>query len=159
MKEKVYIETSVISYLCSRPSRDLVVAANQEVTREWWNGARSHYDCFVSELLLEEAGEGDPEAAAKRLGLANELAILPVNDRVKEVAREILSRTGFPEGVADDITHIAITAVYGIDYLLTWNCAHIANPHWLPRLVTALSELGYEAPVMCTPQALLEGEV
>lgn len=159
MKEKVYIETSVISYLCSRPSRDLIVAASQEVTQEWWDMERSRYDCYVSELLLEEAGSGDPEAAAKRLNLANALAILPVNDKVKNVARELLKRTGFPEGVADDITHIAITAFYGIDYLLTWNCSHIANPHWQARIVKVLLDLGYEAPVMCTPQALLEGNV
>jgi hypothetical protein len=158
MKEKVYIETSVISYLCSRPSRDLVVSANQEVTREWWEKERARYDCYVSALVLEEASSGDADAAAKRKRAVAELKELAVNTASAAVARELLVRSGFPPKVTDDLAHVAVAAVYGMDYLLTWNCAHIANPHWQPRVAAVLTELGYAAPVICTPQALLEGE-
>ena len=158
MKKKVYIETSVISYLCARPSRDLVVAAMQRTTLEWWEKERVRYDCYVSELVLQEIAGGDLEAAAKRLTAVTELEELPLNDTVKKVARELLVRTGFSQGVMDDLAHIAVAAVYGMDYLLTWNCAHIANPHWQPQVVDVLLDLGYTTPVICTPQALLEGE-
>lgn len=158
MKEKVYIETSVISYLCGRTSRDLIVAANQEVTREWWDTERVHYECFVSEYVMHEAEAGDPDAAAKRQSVIAHLSELNVDMIVADVAAELLSRTGFPKKVADDLSHIAVAAVYGMDYLLTWNCTHIANPHWLPKITAILEELGYRAPVICTPLALLEGE-
>lgn len=158
MKEKVYIETSVVSYLCSRPSRDLVVAANQEVSREWWEKDRGRYDCYVSALVLEEVSCGDADAAAKRKLTVAELKELVVNTASAAVARELLFRTGLPPKVTDDLAHVAIAAVYGMDYLLTWNCAHIANPHWQPKVAAVLNDLGYAVPVICTPQALLEGE-
>ncbi|OGV67095.1 MAG: hypothetical protein A2498_01785 [Lentisphaerae bacterium RIFOXYC12_FULL_60_16] len=159
MKAKVYIETSVISYLCARPSRDLIVAANQEVTREWWERERGRYDCYVSALVIEEASSGDTKAATIRRTVIAELREVAVDTASREVARELLARTGFPPRVTDDLAHIATAAIYGMDYLLTWNCAHIANPHWQPKVVAALRDLGYECPVICTPQALLEGEV
>ena len=158
MKEKVYIETSVISYLCSRPSRDLIAAANQEVTREWWEKERPRYDCFVSELVVKEAAGGDSDAATKRQAVIAQLNEIEVDSTVADVASELLLQTGFPHKVADDLTHIAIAAVYGMNFLLTWNCTHIANPHWLPKVTAVLAELGYDAPEVCTPQALLEGE-
>jgi len=158
MKEKVYIETSVISYLCSRPSRDLIVAASQEITHEWWEKERLHYDCFVSEFVVQEAVAGDPDAVVKRQSVIAHLSELDVDMTVADVASELLLRTAFPQKVADDISHIAVAAVYGMDYLLTWNCKHIANPRWLPKITAVLDELGYKAPVICTPQALLEGE-
>jgi predicted nucleic acid-binding protein len=111
MKEKVYIETSVISYLCSRPSRDLVAAAMQQTTQDWWEKDRSRYDCYVSELVLQEVLGGDPEAAAKRAAVVTELEELPLNDTVKHVARELLAKTGFPQGVTDDFVHITLAAV------------------------------------------------
>jgi predicted nucleic acid-binding protein len=158
MKETVYIETSVISYLCARPSRDLVVAANQEITREWWERDRHRYECYVSALVLEEASSGDTAAASRRRSAIADVKELVVDSASAEVARELLARTGLPKRVTDDLAHIATAAVYGMDYLLTWNCAHIANPHWQPKVIAVLRELGYECPVICTPQALLEGE-
>ena len=158
MNQKVYIESSVVSYLCARPSRDIIVAAMQQTTHEWWENERGRYDCYVSELVRQEVAGGDPEAAAKRLAAVMALEELPLNETVKQVARTILTRSGFSKGVAEDIAHIAVTAVYGLDYLVTWNCAHIANPHWQPKIAAVLLDLGYAVPVICTPQALLEGE-
>ena len=158
MKEKVYIETSVISYLCSRPSRDLVVAANQEVTREWWEKERTRYDLFVSQLVVAEIRAGDEDAAAKRVRAVAGIAVLYASEATEQLAREIMRQARLPSSVGDDVAHVATATVYGMDYLLTWNCAHIANPHWLKKLAGIVATQGYEMPVVCDPQALLEGE-
>jgi predicted nucleic acid-binding protein len=159
MKEKVYIETSVISYLCSRPSRVLVVAANQEVTREWWEKERGRYDLFVSQFVTAEIRAGDEEAAAKRVKAIEGVMVLQANEASELLAREIIRQATLPTSVGDDVAHVATATVYGMDYLLTWNCAHIANPHWLKKMSDIVATQGYQMPVVCNPQALLEGEV
>lgn len=158
MKEKVYIETSVVSYLCSRPSRDLLVAANQAVTREWWERDRGRYDLYISQFVTAEIGSGDRDAAAKRRDAVQNVPVLVANEAAGRLAREIMRQAKLPRSVADDVAHVAIAAVYGMDYLLTWNCSHIANPHWLRKLTAIVSAHGYAMPVVCGPQALLEGE-
>lgn len=158
MSAKAYIETSVISLLTARPSRDLIVAAMQEATCEWWETKRLDVGCYVSELVLDEAAAGDADAARRRLAAVTEFEILLVNDTVRNVAAHLLNQAGLPPEVTDDVLHIAVSAVYGMNYLVTWNCAHIANPHWQPRIAAVIMELGFVPPVICTPQALLEGE-
>ena len=158
LKEKVYIETSVISYLCSRPARDLIVAANQEVTREWWERDRARYDLYVSQFVTAEIGAGDEDAAAKRVRAVEGIAVLYANEDTEQLAREIMREARLPSSVGDDVAHVATATVYGMNYLLTWNCAHIANPHWLRRISSIVATQGYEMPVVCDPQALLEGE-
>jgi len=158
VKEKVYVETSVVSYLCSRPSRDLIVAASQEVTHEWWDKERSHYDLFVSEFVLSEIAEGDRVAALKRQEVVQGIAILTASEASERLASKIMKGLKLPGSIADDAAHISIASVQGVDYLLTWNCAHIANPHWLAKLVGIITACGYVMPVICTPQGLLEGK-
>jgi len=158
VKEKLYIETSVISYLCARPSRDLMVAAKQKITAEWWTTQRNIFECYVSQVVVDEIMGGDMEAADRRIKSVEDIEILPVNDEAIYVAREILTRADLSRKVVDDITHISIAAVFGMKYLVTWNCAHIANPRWLVKIMAILNELGYSLPMVCTPQALLEGE-
>jgi predicted nucleic acid-binding protein len=158
MKEKVYIETSVVSYLCSRPSRDLIVAANQEVTQEWWRDERRSYELFVSEFVLSEIMAGDRDAAVKRQEAVQDIAILTANEKSERLAVEIMRQAKLPVSVVDDVAHVSIASVHGMEYLLTWNCAHIANPHWLGKLSRIIVVHGYEMPVVCTPQALLEGK-
>lgn len=157
MKERVYIETSVISYLCSRPSRDLVVAASQEVTHEWWQEERGRYDLYVSEFVLAEIAAGNPEAAKKRQEVVHDMAVLTANEDSERLAHEIIKEARLPMSVATDVAHVAIASVQGMDYLLTWNCAHIANPHWLKKLAQITAMHRHALPVVCTPQALLEG--
>jgi hypothetical protein len=157
-RESVYVETSIISYLCSRPSRDLVVAANQEITREWWDGRRHDYDLYVSEIVLVEIAAGDPTAAEKRLSIARGLPLLAATDEAKNLEGAILDALDLPRKVAADAAHIAIASVHGMNYLLTLNCAHIANPHWVPRLRKTIEAEGFDMPVICTPQELWEGE-
>ncbi|MFA6291790.1 MAG: type II toxin-antitoxin system VapC family toxin [Victivallales bacterium] len=158
MKEKVYIETSVVSYLCSRQSRDLIVAANQEVTQEWWRDERRRYDLFVSEFVLSEIAAGDKDAALKRQEAIQGIAILIVNEASERLAVEIMRQAKLPGSVADDVAHVSVASVQGMEYLLTWNCAHIANPHWLGKLSRIITACGYSMPAVCTPQALLEGK-
>ncbi|OGV65717.1 MAG: hypothetical protein A3K19_25840 [Lentisphaerae bacterium RIFOXYB12_FULL_65_16] len=157
-REKVYIETSVVSYLCARPSRDLIVAANQEMTHEWWETRRQRYDLFVSEFVHAEIADGDPDAARKRQETVAGIAVLAASDAALDLALEISRQAGLPASVADDVAHIAVATAHGMDYVLTWNCAHIANPHWQTRIARVIRGAGYLMPVMCTPQAMLEGE-
>ena len=156
--ETVYVETSIISYLCSRPSRDLIVAANQEITREWWDKRRADYDCYISELVMEEISAGDQEAAAKRLHLAGNMLLLAANDAARNLEGQIMRGLDLPRTVAADAAHIAIAVVHGMDYLLTLNCAHIANPHWLHKLRGIVEGQGFGMPEICTSQEILEGE-
>lgn len=158
VKEKVYIETSVISYLCARPSRDLVVAANQEVTREWWEKERPRYKLFISQLVTAEIRAGDEDAAAKRIKAVKGIEVLTANHESEDLAGKLMQEATLPSRVGDDIAQLAVAAVYRMDYLLTWNCAHIANPHWLKKIEGIVVNAGFNMPVVCDPQALLEGE-
>ncbi|WP_216819251.1 type II toxin-antitoxin system VapC family toxin [Thiohalocapsa sp. ML1] len=127
MRAKVYIESSVISYLASRPSRDLIVAARQAVTSEWWDHRRGRFDLYVSALVEEEIAKGDPAVAAKRLEIAHDIPALDISDGAKELAKRLLERRAVPAGSEEDALHIAIAAAAGMNYLLTWNFKHINN--------------------------------
>lgn len=157
-RESVYIETSIISYLCSRPSRDLVIAANQEVTREWWEQRRGEYDLYISDAVLDEIGQGNPEASAKRLELVRPLSVLSPNAEVEKLIGALMNGMHIPDRLRADIAHISMAAIHGMDYLLTLNCSHIANPHWQKKIREIVTRAGYEVPVMCVPQLLMEIE-
>lgn len=159
MKPKVYLETTVPSYLTAWTSRDLVMAAHQQVTREWWDNRRADFDLFVSQLVLQEAAAGDPDAAARRMELIRDIPILKVSEAAAELAQELARRVPLPERAALDALHIGVATVNGMHYLLTWNCRHIANATYQPRIGLVCRGLGYEPPVICTPEALLEGSI
>lgn len=155
MKEKVYIETTIPSYLAGRPSRDLVIAGNQELTREWWEKRRKDFDLYVSQFVLDEAGDGDADAARRRLGILDGLAELSINDEAASLAEQLVSEGIVPPGAATDAAHIAIAAVNGMDYLLTWNCRHIANAEIMKKIYSLCGREGYNCPVICTPAELM----
>jgi len=156
MKSTVYIETSVLSYLTARPSNDLRAMANQSITAEWWETRRSSYEVVVSELVLLEAGRGHAEAAQRRMVVASELPLLQVSPEVQSLAQALIESHALPEKAEADAYHVAIAAVNGIEYLLTWNCTHIANAHTRPKIEATCRSLGYEPPVICTPSELME---
>lgn len=156
MRKKVYLETSVISYLTARVSRDLIVAAHQQITQEWWENERTHYDVFISELVVQEAQKGDRNAVKKRLALLKPMKRLLVNEHVIHLAEQIIEKRVLPASVMDDILHIAIAAIHRMDYLLTWNCKHIANAQIQKTITRIIEQQGYESPVMCTPEELVE---
>lgn len=154
LKPKVYLESSVISYLTARPSRDLVTAANQEFTRLWWRKSRSHFEIYVSEMVLFEIGRGDPEAAITRLSIAEQLPSLGVDLECSSLAERLLQCSGLTLTAARDALHIATAAIHRMDYLLTWNCRHIANAVLMPEFSATMSSWGYSSPVLCTPPQL-----
>jgi predicted nucleic acid-binding protein len=156
MKPKVYLETSVISYLASRPSRDLIMAAHQQVTHEWWEKRRSKFELVVSQLVLQEASGGDKSAAEQRNSYVEDLSQVQVTDAVIELAQKLLRVSAIPASEFADAVHVAAAAVHGIDYLLTWNLKHIANAVIRHRIESTCRESGYEPPVICTPEELLE---
>jgi len=155
MKPKVYIETSTISYLIARPSRDLVIAANQQVTREWWDTRRSLFDLYISQVVIDEANAGDPEAARQRLEALQGIPLLELKTEALDLASEFIRPKALPKKASQDALHIAIAAVYGLDYLLTWNCKHIANAVIQKTILRIVAEQGYELPIICTPYELL----
>ncbi len=155
MSGTVYLETSVISYLAAWPSRDLVTAGHQQLTHEWWRLHRSEFDLYVSQAVINEARLGDPDAASRRLAILDEIPILEETDEAKALAHEIMRRVPLPPRAAVDALHIAMAVVNGVDYLLTWNCAHIANATLRVQVEATCREEGYEPPVICTPEELL----
>ena len=155
MKPRVYVETSVISYLPGRPSRDLVTAAHQEITRDWWE-QRARFDLFVSQAVLAEAARGDPEAATRRLEALREAAVLPVTAEAADLAERLVQEHAMAAEAAIDAVHVAVAVVNGMDYLVTWNCAHIANAALRVKIEQTCRQAGLQAPVICTPEELMQ---
>lgn len=156
MKSKDYIETSIPSYLAARRSQDVRVLANQETTTEWWENRRTHFDLFISEFVLAEAALGDPAAAQKRLDILRDIIVLDSTDDVRALGSALIAQGPIPPQAAIDALHIAIAAVNGMEYLMTWNCTHIANAVMRPRIEGVCRGKGYEPPVICTPLELME---
>ena len=152
----IYLESSVVSYLAARPSRDLVVAGNQQVTRDWWETRRGECELFVSEIVVAECAAGDPTAASERRVFFGGLPVLTTTREAETLADALLSAMSLPLKAAPDALHIGLAAVNGIDILLTWNCAHIANPFMLPRINATCVEFGVTPPTICTPLQLIE---
>ena len=149
MPKSVYIETTIPSYLTARPSRDLLRAAHQEITREWWEDHRGRFDLFASPVVVEEAGRGDPDAARRRLDALDGLPLLEMTEEVFELARSLLETGVLPEKAGIDALHIAAATVHGMDILLTWNCKHLANGEIMGAVAP---------PVVCMPDGLMGGE-
>jgi predicted nucleic acid-binding protein len=153
--DTVYIETSVVSYLRQRPSSQVVMAAHQLLTHRWWDTERTNYELVVSQYVLDEASAGDPTLAAERLQTLDGIPLLPDAPEITEIADEIMSRAILPAKAQVDALHIATVAHHRIQYLLTWNCKHIANAKILPRIYRVLTDVGVPIPVICTPEELL----
>jgi hypothetical protein len=157
MKPRVYIETSIPSYLTARQSNDLRAMANQNTTIEWWENRKPEFDIYISEFVVAESSQGDPEAAARRLDAIENIPELNVTEDVRQLTRALVTEGPIPEGSEIDAYHIAVAAVNGMDYLLTWNCVHIANATIRPKVETVCRNHGFEPPIICTPQELMEG--
>ena len=155
MSPLVYVETSVISYLVARPSRDIVTAAHQQVTREWWE-QRSRFDLFASQAVLTEAARGDAIVAALRLQALASVMMLPVTAEAGGLAEHLIQANAMPAEAAIDALHVAVAVANGMDYLVTWNCTHIANATLRTKIERACREAGFQAVVICTPEELLQ---
>ena len=156
MKSSVYIETTIPSYLTAWRSPELIMAANQEPTRRWWESSRQIYELFISAIVTQEASGGDPDAAKRRVAAIEGLPELDISEEVELLAARPLAGTALPDNAKTDALHIAVATVHGIDYLLTWNCKHIANAAMRPKIEAICRASGYEPPVICTPLELME---
>jgi predicted nucleic acid-binding protein len=150
MKPRLYIETSIISYLTANPSRDLVRAAHQQVTRDWWE-TRAQFELYISQFVLDEASAGDQGAAARRLAALREATVLDTTPDVVNLAGELTRAGDLPKKAVVDAFHIAVASIHGMDYLLSWNCRHIANAAMRSRIESTCRSYGVEPPTICTP--------
>lgn len=157
MKPKLYLETTIPSYLTSRPSKNVIVAGHQRITHVWWKNRRQDFIIFISQFVLDEISLGDPALASKREKLIKSLDMLEVNDAVIHLVERFVASKVVPKKAAADAAHIAIAAVHNMTYLLTWNCTHIANAEMSMKIKNVCEKCGYNAPVICTPEGLMGG--
>lgn len=151
----VYVETTIPSYLTAHPSRDLVIAAHQQITHDWWRNARDRFELYISEAVLNEIRGGDPDAAARRLAIVDDLPVLQLTDDVRNLVHEYDRRLGLGGRARADLPHLAFAVSYQMDYLVTWNCRHIANGEVIRRLLDANAELQRQTPLLLTPEEIL----
>ncbi|NOY42993.1 MAG: type II toxin-antitoxin system VapC family toxin [Planctomycetes bacterium] len=156
MNPKAYIETTVVSYLTARPSRDVVIAGYQQTTRDWWRNAADRFELVASELVINEAGAGDADAARDRLTALASVTLLDATEEAAELAQQLIESGAIPRKAAEDAAHIAIAVTNGVDYLVTWNCRHIANATTRFQIERVCRNAGYEPTIICTPAELME---
>lgn len=156
MKRRVYVETSVISYLTARPSRTIIGAAHQQITQAWWE-RRNAYELLISQVVRQECALGDAQAAARRLTALEGLDVLAVTEEMMHLAGELLAQQIIPAKAVEDSLHIAVATLHQVDFLLTWNCRHIANPIIQEGIADYLERQGLFLPIICTPEELLGG--
>ncbi len=154
IREKIYLETSVISFLTARPSRDLLGLAKQELTRQWWGENSTAYDFYISDPVLEEIRKGDKVAALHRMELVADLPVLDINDEVVALSHLLLSAKILPAKAALDILHVAIAAAHGMSYLATWNCRHLNNAALKRQIQREIAAAGYNEVIIATPEEL-----
>ncbi len=157
MQPKLYMESTIPSYLMAWPSRDLVVAGHQQLTREWWKNRKNDFSIYVSQFVLDEASAGDTEAAKKRIAVIDEFELLDITDDVTDLAGAFIGSGVIPKNSPTDAAHIAIAAVHEMNYLMTWNCAHIANAEISSVVEDICKSHGFNCPVICTPEELMGG--
>jgi hypothetical protein len=155
-KASVYIETSIISYLTARPSRDLMIAACQQITTEWWETSRESYDIVTSDLVVLESREGDARVAQRRLDLLRGMRAIELTDEAWQLAKDLTTQGALPRKAQADALHIAVATVHTVGYLLTWNLRHINNPATKPRVREVCAVNGYRCPEICTPFEIME---
>lgn len=155
MSLKVYIETTIVSYLTARPSRDLIMSAHHQLTQEWWENRRANFDLYTSQFVIQESSAGDAKMAQTRLEALEEIPLLSVTQEAVTLARTLVEEGPIPEKADVDALHIAVAATNGMDYLLTWNCKHIANAEMQIGIGKLCRAAGFEPPVICTPEELL----
>jgi hypothetical protein len=156
MKSSVYIETTIISYLTAWRSPQLIIAAHQEATKDWWDNEPHHFDLFVSEPVIQEASAGDVEAANRRIEAVKGISELQITNEASELAKILIRKGLLPANAGLDALHISIATANGMDYLLTWNCRHIANATLQKSMRAVCEDAGYTLPIICTPLELIE---
>jgi hypothetical protein len=155
MSPKLYLETTVVSYLTARPSKDLIITAHQQLTQVWWENRSGDFDLYTSQLVVQESSSGEAGMAQRRLSVLDKVPMLAVNRACIALAGKLVDKGPIPQKASVDALHIAIATVNGMDYLLTWNCKHIANAEMQTAVTNICRAAGYEPPVICTPEELM----
>ncbi|MHC4504877.1 MAG: type II toxin-antitoxin system VapC family toxin [Planctomycetota bacterium] len=155
MPKSVYLETTIPSYLAAPRSRDLIRAARQQITLEWWNARRHEFEICVSQFVVDEASDGDPELARRRLELLGDVPVLEVVAPAYELAETLIREGVLPKKAVTDALHVAMATVHDVDILLTWNCTHLANPELLGGVQRVIWSEGHRPPVICTPGEMM----
>lgn len=155
MKSKVYLETSIVSYLTAFPSNDVITAGHQLTTFDWWENHRRNFEVVASELVIQEASLGDAQMARKRLAVLKDVEILFVNDEGRKLAKVLVGKKAVPEKAAADALHIAVATIERIEFLATWNFKHIANAKMQAKIEESIRAEGYEPTRICTLEELL----
>ena len=156
MKQSVYIESTVISYLAAKPSRDLIVAAHQQLTRDWWDVALPKFDAFISQFVVNEITEGDPEASQARLKSTSSFSLLKMNAEIADLADRYFKAIHIPDKARTDAYHLAMATWHGMDYMVSWNCKHIASARVRSIVEHINADIDYATPIICTPEELME---
>ena len=156
MNPSVYIETSVIGYLTSWPRPDSTIAGHQNTTKQWWSTAAERFDLFVSQLVVRECSGGDTAAVNDRLDCIAALPVLPITPEAEALVVALIKGRAVPESQPNDALHIALAAVHGVQYLVSWNFRHIVNASLRPAIERVCRDRGYDPPILCTPEELLE---
>jgi hypothetical protein len=156
---RVYVETTVVSYFTSRPSKDVILAGHQEATRKIWADLSCKYDAYISALVYEEAQKGDPDQAQRRLEAIKPFQMLDIADETRALASRIVANGGIPKEYPEDALHIASAAMNGMDVLITWNFTHMNNPFMRRKIQRIIEDEGYLCPEICSPEELLEAEI
>ena len=155
MKPAIYVETTVISYLTARPTTDVVRQGHQMITRRWWDHRRGDFDLFVSQFVLDEAAAGDRSAATERAAALAGIDLLEITPKVEPLAVALLKAGALPAKARIDALHLAVAAVSGMEFLLTWNCRHLANAMLWAKMEDTCRAEGFEPPSIVTPYELL----
>jgi predicted nucleic acid-binding protein len=154
MKPQVYLETTFVSYLTARPSRDVVALGMQQTTVDWWQNQAGAYRLCTSSLVWDEINRGSPDAVERRRAVLADMALLDLNPAVEKLALELIRKKGVPAKAAEDAAHIAVAAVHEVPFILTWNFRHIANANLVEKLRAICDGEGYRLPTICTPEQL-----
>ena len=153
--ETIYLETTIIGHLTGRIVTDTLVAARQQVTRDWWEQHSARYRLFVSYLVIDECAAGNPAAANERMNFIKDISVIGGSDDADSLADALLHANAIPKTEPRDAMHIALAASNGLKYMLTWNFKHIANAALRSRIEETCRANGFEPPIICTPEELM----
>ena len=156
MKQRVYVETSVISYLAARPSADAINATRQYFSYQLWQ-KRVAVDLLISDAVMAEVRIGDEQAVRSRLVYCDTLALLDVHADVENLTQFLLRKKAIPAKAFTDAVHIAIAALHEVQFIASWNFRHIVGAVARRNIELALTEFGAFVPVIATPEEILEG--
>ncbi|MCF8241420.1 MAG: type II toxin-antitoxin system VapC family toxin [Melioribacteraceae bacterium] len=156
MKQSVYVETTIVSYLTAKLSRDIVVAAHQQITQEWWENVRPKFDIFISPFVIQESERGDKVASLKRMELLSQINVLELNIEIEKLAKKYFDVLPIPNKAQLDAAHLAVACYHKMDYLISWNCKHIVSARIRKDLEKFNKEMNLITPTICTPEELME---